>query len=286
MNVLTFDIEEWFHILDNDSTKGINEWKRYEQRIYENCDRILELLRKHNQKASFFCLGWIAEHYPDIIRKIDRDGHSIGTHSYYHQLAYTQNKDEFKHDTERSIKTLEDLIGKKIIMYRSPGFSIKKTNLWAFEVLSECGIEIDSSIFPAKRAHGGYDTYLINKPSIIIYNGVELKELPINTFQVFSYPYVFSGGGYFRLTPYFLLNYFFKRSSYVMTYFHPRDFDSKQPVIQELSLIRRYKSYIGLRTSLYKLDALLKRYSFSDISEVSSSIHWETVPRYNLTEPQ
>ena len=114
-------------------------------------DKIFSLLHNKNQNATFFCLGWVAKKFPHIIKKINSMGYEIGTHSNMHQLAYKQSKDEFATDLKKSIDLLENIIGKKIKIYRAPGFSIKKQNLWVFNELIKNGIEIDCSIFPAKR---------------------------------------------------------------------------------------------------------------------------------------
>ena len=159
MKILTFDIEEWFHILDNDSTKTEKNWVNYESRIHQNMERIFDVLETTNTKASFFVLGWIAEKYPEIVRSISDKGYEIGSHTTMHQLVYQQDRNQFQTDVERSIKSLEDISGEKVKMFRAPGFSITEQNKWAFEVLYELGIEIDSSIFPAKRAHGGLPNY-------------------------------------------------------------------------------------------------------------------------------
>ncbi len=148
MTILTFDIEEWFHILDNQSTKTEHEWNQYESRIHQNIDRLLELLEKNNQKATFFCLGWIAKKYPEVIKRIDSFGHEIGTHSNMHQLAFEQSRKEFTDDLVQSIKSIEDIIGKKVRAYRAPGFSVKEENRWVFELMSEYGITLDCSVFP------------------------------------------------------------------------------------------------------------------------------------------
>ena len=181
MNILTFDIEEWFHLLNNESTKTERDWQKYEPRIVQNMEKIFDILESTNTKASFFVLGWIAEKYPEIIRSISEKGFEIGSHSTMHQLVYQQDKNQFQTDVDRSIKTLEDISGKKVKMFRAPGFSIKENNKWAFEILYELGIDIDSSVFPAKRAHGGLPSYGASEPSILQYNGVQLKEFPINT---------------------------------------------------------------------------------------------------------
>ena len=282
MNILTFDIEEWFHILDNDSTKSEKNWINYESRIHKNMEKIFDILESTNTKASFFVLGWIAEKYPEIIRSISDKGFEIGSHSTMHQLVYQQDKNQFKTDVDRSIKTLEDISGKKVKMFRAPGFSIKENNKWAFEILYELGIDIDSSVFPAKRAHGGLPSYGASEPSILQYNGVQLKEFPINTKTILGKTIIYSGGGYFRLAPYSILKKWSKKDDYIMSYFHPRDFDSSQPVIESLSLTRKFKSYVGLKNSETKLKKWLKDFDFTDIESANKKINWDKAKIVNL----
>jgi len=275
MNILTFDIEEWFHILDNNSTKSEKEWSNFSYRLDANMDRIFELLDKHNQKATFFCLGWVAREFPHIIKKIDSLGYEIATHSDLHQLAYEQNEREFKEDLKRSIHSIESIISKKIISYRAPGFSIKQENKWFFESLVEEGIKIDTSIFPAKRAHGGFEEFGYAQPAWIDIDGSKLKEFPINLYSLFGKNLIFSGGGYFRLIPYPLLKKFMNNSDYVMTYLHPRDFDYAQPMIENLSLVRKFKSYYGLKGALNKLERLITDFEFIDLREANAKVDWE-----------
>jgi polysaccharide deacetylase family protein (PEP-CTERM system associated) len=282
MNILTFDIEEWFHILDNDSTKTEAEWSNYESRIHKNMETIYNIIEASNSKASFFVVGWIAEKYPEVVREINRRGYEIGSHTHLHQLVYEQDRNTFYKDVERSIKTIEDCVGSKVSMFRAPGFSITEENKWAFEVLHELGIEIDCSVFPASRSHGGFSSFGAPRPSIIKYNGVEIKELPINYSSVLSKPVIFSGGGYFRLFPYPLIKKWTQSSDYVMTYFHPRDFDAGQPVIKDLSSARKFKSYVGIEGAEKKLDKWLHDFEFIDIETADKQIDWGGVPLVKL----
>ena len=275
MNILTFDIEEWFHILDNNSTKTEVDWAKYPSRIHENMERIFQLLEETNQQATFFCLGWVARKHPDIIRAISNRGFEIATHSDLHQLAYEQSRSEFKNDLETSIKALEDITGKKIRAYRAPGFSIKQENKWVFEVLIENGIEVDCSVFPAKRSHGGFEQFGVAEPCWIDIDGHRLKEFPINTVNGLGKSLIFSGGGYFRLIPYPILQQLTKRSNYVMTYFHPRDFDANQPIIEELSRLRKFKSYYGLSGCLDKLKELMTDFPFIDLATAEQLVNWD-----------
>lgn len=282
MNILTFDIEEWFHILDNNSTKTETEWCNYEIRIQKNTDRILDFLLKNNLKATFFIVGWIAEKYPDVVKKINHLGFEIGSHTHMHQLMYEQSKDDVSKDLKESIQTLESITGKKITSFRAPGFSITENNRWAFEVLYENGITHDSSIFPANRTHGGFPSYGQAFPSLLRFNGVEIKEFPINSTSILSNQWIFSGGGYFRLTPYSLIKYWTKNSQYTMTYFHPRDFDPGQPLIKDLSLFRQFKSYVGLKSCLPKLERWVHDFDFIDLGTADTFIDWNEVPIVNI----
>ena len=278
MRVLTFDIEEWFHILDNDSTRSEDEWTRYEIRIHENCERILRILADTNTKATFFCLGWIAEHHPEVVRLIADNGYELATHSHRHQLVYQQTPVDFRQDLERSKKVIEDITGREVRAYRAPGFSVRSDNAWIFNCLVEHGITIDCSVFPTHRAHGGFPNFGVTKPTWIETNSGHLKEFPINTHVVCGKNLIFSGGGYFRLLPYSILRAWTRQSSYLMSYFHPRDFDARQPMIKELSAVRRFKSYYGLGSSEKKLRQLIRDFEFTDLAGADSMVDWIEAP--------
>ncbi len=285
MNVLTFDIEEWFHVLDNGSTKSEKQWINFEYRLEHNLDKLLNILQKYDQKATFFCLGWLTKNHRHIIEKIDNYGYEIATHSNMHQLVYEQKIDIFDKDIESSIKSLEDITGKKIRAYRAPGFSLKDENRWVFESLYKHGIEIDCSIFPAPRAHGGFKNYLTNGPSIIKFNGnKQIKELPMSLMNIFSKKIVFSGGGYFRFFPYPMIKYLMQSSDYNMTYFHPHDFDKNRPIIDELSYLRKLKSRVGAANALDKLEKLIQDFDFIDLDEADKLIDWDSVQKISLVE--
>ena len=282
MKILTFDIEEWFHILDNKETKSISEWSKFDSRIGLGMDMIYDILEKTEKSATFFVVGWRAEKYPDIIKGISSRGFEIASHTHLHQLAYQQDRQTFYNDVENSIKTIEDCIGKKVSSFRAPGFSITEKNKWAFEVLYELGITKDSSVFPASRAHGGLPSYKLAVPSIIECNGIKLKEFPINTHKVLGKPFIFSGGGYFRLLPYKIIENWTLQSNYIMTYFHPRDFDIEQPLIPGLSPTRRFRSYVGIKNCKPKLEKWLNNFDFIDLNQADLSINWSHVPVIKL----
>lgn len=280
MNILSFDIEDWYNC--DFITSDLN-WEKYEVRIYEGVERILKELETKNLKATFFCLGWIAKKHPDVIRWIHAKGHHIGCHSYQHELSFRFDRNGFKQDTEKSKKLIEDLIGESIDAFRAPGFSITEQNIWAFEVLTELGFEYDCSIFPAKHDYGGFVSYGKAEPAILhLANGMQLKEFPINIQHVFGKEFVFSGGGFFRLFPYSLIRHWAQKSPYIMTYFHTRDFDPGQPMIDSLPMMRKFKSYVGLSTSFTKFQKLLNDFEFVSVKDADKLIDWETVRQIEL----
>tara|TARA_Y100000766_G_scaffold257033_1_gene244254 strand:- start:177 stop:1025 length:849 start_codon:yes stop_codon:yes gene_type:complete len=282
VNILTFDIEEWFHILDNNSTKSEKDWENYEERIYQNMDIIFSFLDKNKLKATFFVVGWIANKYPDIVKRIDNNNFEIGSHTHMHQLLYELSPKEVENDLKNSISTIENLVGKKINCFRAPGFSLTQNNKWVFEILIENGIKYDCSIFPAGRAHGGFPSFKHAVPTIIKINGSFIKEFPINTTKFLGKKIIFSGGGYFRLFPYPLIKKFSQDSDYIMTYFHPRDFDPKQPMIKGLSPIRKFKSYVGLNKCLGKLDKWVNEFDFVDLRTADKIINWNMSPNIEI----
>jgi polysaccharide deacetylase family protein (PEP-CTERM system associated) len=273
LHLLTFDIEDWYNC---DFISENFSWEKYEVRIYAGVERILAELEQRHLKATFFCLGWIAEHHPQVIRNIHARGHHIGCHSYRHELSTRFDKKGFRNDTERAKKRIEDLLGEKINAFRAPGFSITENNSWAFEILTELGFEYDASVFPAAHDYGGFKSYGKAKPAILqLPTGAQLKEFPMNVYPVAGKNLVFSGGGFFRLFPYFLIKYWSKQSPYLMTYFHPRDFDPNQPMVKSLPLIRKIKSYVGLKKSFGKFQHLLNDFNFIDLREADKQINWE-----------
>mgnify|MGYP005846321117 CR=1 FL=1 len=276
--ILTFDLEDWFHILDTDYNKDNRKWDLFESRIYENTYNIINILNNKNIKATFFVLGWIAQKYPDLVKYVSNHGHEIGTHSQNHILVYNCRQESFRKDILKSIDTIESVINKKVEAFRAPGFSIKADTLWAFKIMGEVGISIDSSIFPARRGHGGIKNFHIAQPFIIKSGKILIKEFPINIYKFLNYKIPFSGGGYFRIMPYGLLNYFFRNSDYIMTYFHPRDFDPYQPIIKELPIYRKIKCYYGIQKSLYKFNKIIDDFKFMDITTATKIINWNNKP--------
>jgi len=272
MKILTFDIEDWYNC---DFNLNQNKWKNFEVRIYRGVDTILENLNIANTKATFFCLGWIAVNHPNIIKKIHEQGHHIACHSFGHDLIYNLSISDFKKDTEKAKRSIEDITGTAVTAYRAPGFSIRKNTSWAFEVLSELDFEIDCSVFSANHDYGGYPTLECFEPSILLLkNGQSLKEFPLNATSFLRNKIVYSGGGFFRILPYSLIKKLSKNTNYLMTYFHPRDFDYEQPMMPNLSFYRKFKSYVGLKNSLNKFKSYINDFDFIDLESADNKIDW------------
>lgn len=282
MNILTFDIEEWFHLLDNDSTRSEEQWKRYEVRIYQNMERVFRILEDTNTKATFFIIGWIARTYPDIVKEVAAK-YQIGSHTMNHQLVWQQAPSVFKEDVSSSIHLLEDITGQKVDAFRAPGFSIRESEAWAFEILHDLGITMDCSVFPAHHAHGGMPSYTVSGPAWIAYQGIHMKEFPVVYREIVGKRLIFSGGGYFRLCPYGLLRKWTRASDdYLLSYIHPRDLDAGQPMIQGLNWLRRFKSYYGLSGAENKLRKWLRDFAFVDLRTADSRIDWNKAPVIEL----
>lgn len=282
MQILTFDIEEWFHLLDFDATRTEAEWEKYEVRIYKNVERIFRLLEETDTKATFFIIGWIAKRYPDLVREIAQR-YQIGSHTMNHQLVWQQSPKAFREDVASSIHRLEDVTGQRVTCFRAPGFSIRSSERWAFETLAELGIEYDCSIFPALHAHGGMPEYGASEPAIIRCGKAEIREFPISTESLLGRHVAFSGGGYFRLMPYRLIRHWSQRQAdYLMAYIHPRDLDGDQPVLQGLSPMRRFRSYVGVKGAEKKLRRYLQDFRFADVATAAAQIDWNAVKEIRL----
>ena len=279
MNILTFDIEEWFHILETAETEDAEKWDKFETRIYGNTDRILNALEDSGSKATFFIVGWIAKRYPDIVKKISRK-YEIGSHTGNHKPVWAQSPEDFRDDVRNEIKRLEDISGKKVVSFRAPGFSIRASEMWAFDTLAEEGIMYDASVFPGTHAHGGISGAPFSPFKIKSHSGT-VKEFPVSAKKLFGENIIYSGGGYFRITPYSIMKKWMGESPYNLVYIHPRDMDPGQPVINSLSRLRKFKSYCGLEKAEAKLKQLLKDFKFIDISSADKLINWDSAEQRN-----
>lgn len=286
MNVLTFDIEEWY-LVKTYYGGDVNKYKEYDNYLAE----ILCNLEKHRLKGTFFCVGGVAREFPEVVRRIADAGHEIGCHSNVHTWLNKMTPQECLEDTRAAVDALEQCIGQKVKSYRAPAFSIGESNKWAFEVLAECGIERDASIFPATRDFGGFSAFGQKTPTIVRYNGIELKEFPICTTRLLGREVAYSGGGYFRFFPLWFVKKEMACADYAMTYFHLADFISQKMLNKEEfeayfkvkgSLWNRYVRYIkrnlGVGGAYKKCLRLIRDVPFINIEQAASIVDWKQVP--------
>lgn len=284
MKLITFDIEEWYI----EKTFRGSRQEKYHQ-FDAVLDDILKLLNETQTHATFFCLGKIAQHFPYVIRKIADNGHEIGCHSNEHTWLTRLTPETLRKDTLDAVASLEDVIGQKVISYRAPAFSITENNIWAIEVLAECGIINDASIFPAHRDFGGFPSFPTSKPCKIKYNGIYMNEypIPICRFPLINNGIAYSGGGYFRLFPYWFISKQMYNNDYAMCYFHIDDLLkelSKFPTRQEFEtyyretgslknrIVRYIKSNIGSSNAFEKMEHIIRAYELSEIRSIHSKL--------------
>ena len=292
MNILTFDIEEWFieKQFDGARSEKYQEFDRY-------LNKILDLLDETKTRATFFCLGKIATDFPCVVKSISERGHEIGCHSNTHLWLTQMTPEQLRTDTHDAIAALQDVAGQKVVSYRAPAFSIGEQNKWALEILASEGIERDASIFPAKRDFGGFDSFPTASPTIISYNGVRLKEFPICLASLLGKRVAYSGGGYFRMFPYRLIRKLMKENEYVMTYFHIGDFLQNKGGLMSKSeyeeyfkeagtlknrLARYVKSNLGTSSAFDKMAHMVNSLDFMSLVDADEMHDWSDVQVINL----
>ena len=242
-------------------------------------EQLLQLLEDTRSHATFFCLGWMAERFPRLVRKCKEAGHEIGSHGYGHVLAYAVGRSAFRKDIVRAKKILEDIISKEVIGFRCPGFSVKGNNKWVFDVVAEAGYKYDASVFPGHHGHGGlYGTQ--PGPHIIETVKGPLVEVPASTVRILNCRLCLFGGGYLRITPLPIIKWgikrLFKNNQPLIVYVHPREIDPGHPRLP-LNLWRRFKCYVNLSSTMPKLKWLCEHYKFTtmaaSIEELLKSIN-------------
>ena len=194
IRILTFDIVDWFHIIFPSADNTPERWSNYEVRIHNGMDRIFKILDENNIKATFFILGYIAKKHPEIVKRIHDLGYEVAV--YYDKGDYQKSRIEFKQDLQDCIDGLESITGEKVLSYRASGFSIKKQNVWVFEVLNELGIKYDASISSVTRGDSDFENSSDSTPAIIKYNGMQIKEFPMSVNSLFGNKFAATGGGY------------------------------------------------------------------------------------------
>ncbi len=272
INALSFDIEDYYQVEAFKQYIRYEEWPQYPSRVAENTRKIIEILDERQVKATFFILGWVAERFPDMVKRIAADGHEIATHGYAHQMVYTQSPQEFEHDLAKSIEVLETLSGSKIIGYRAPTYSIIQESLWAFDILRKYHLQYDSSIFPIKHDRYGMPNSERFIHTITCPSGQTIREFPLSTVRLGKWNFPIAGGGYLRLFPYSILKYGLRHLNQHqhpgIIYMHPWELDAEQPRIPNLPPLTKIRHYINLHTTATKLRKLLRDFEFAPLRSV------------------
>ncbi len=280
MHILTFDIEDWFHTFDKAYYNRPALWETLSPSLEKNVSHICEFLDERDLKATFFWLGWEGEIHKNLIREIAGQGHEMAAHSFLHRKLESMGHEGFRQDTERVIKTLEDVTGKKVKSYRAPGMSVNKNTLWAFEILAELGIEQDSSLLAGRRLHYK-STVIPPAPCIIYYNGIQIKEFPVVGIPLLGKSFNYSSSGYFRISPYCWLKKNLLEADYSLLYFHPRDFDTEIHHRQN-NLYLKLKYRMGTHGALQKLAKISDKVVLISLQEAENRISWNEVQKIVL----
>jgi polysaccharide deacetylase family protein (PEP-CTERM system associated) len=274
-NLLSVDLEEWFVVDILKDRYDYNDWDSLQSNVVKNARRLLGLFRKHNAKATWFSLGWVARHYPDLLQEIVNEGHEVACHSFYHRRVDQLKPDTFREDTLRAVDAIFMAIGNKPIGYRAPSWSMNAKTPWAFEILAQIGFEYDSSIFPIKHDIYGMPSGPRQLFKMTFENNLSMWELPASTFRFFGRNIPLAGGGFFRHSPYWwsrkLINYINRKGQPAVVYIHPWEFDPDPPRIEGLSPLQRFRTYGSTSILLYKFDRLLSDFNFITIAEYITS---------------
>jgi polysaccharide deacetylase family protein (PEP-CTERM system associated) len=270
-NAMTIDVEDYFQVSAFEPHIPRAQWDRLECRVERNLDVILQLLQDHQAHATFFTLGWIAERYPALVRRIVAGGHELASHGFSHGRASEQSRSEFAQDVRAAKRLLEDTSGVAVKGYRAPSFSIGTANLWALDCLAEEGYAYSSSIYPIRHDHYG----MPDAPRFAhrVGAGQRLLEIPVTTVRVLNRNLPAGGGGYFRLLPYTVSKWCMRRVNRTdgrpcVFYFHPWEIDADQPRQQGIGMKTRFRHYVNLSRMRARIERLLADFRWDRMDTV------------------
>lgn len=273
INAMTVDVEDFFQVSAFEPYISRENWQNYAGRVEANTDRILEMFAEHDVRCTFFTLGWVAEHYPALVKRIVDQGHDLASHGWDHKRVTTLTRREFGEDIRRAKTVLEDVSGTSVVGYRAPSYSFTLKNDWAHSVLSEEGYHYSSSIAPIK-----HDLYGIPDAPRFAHRCANdsVLELPITTTRIMQRNYPCGGGGWFRLYPYMVSKWAINRVNQqdrepAIFYFHPWEIDPGQPRVDGVNLRTRFRHYQNLRHMEPKVNRLLADFKWGTIPEVYAS---------------
>lgn len=268
-NAMTIDVEDYFQVSAFAPYIARGDWDQRECRVERNVDRLLQLLAQSGTKATFFTLGWIAERYPQMVRRIVEQGHELASHGYGHQRVSDLTPASFLDDIQRTKQLLEDLGGHQVLGYRAPSFSIGAGNLWAFDSLLEAGYRYSSSVYPIQHDHYG----MPDSPRFAYAVRDGLLEVPVTTLRLFNKNLPSSGGGYFRLLPYALSRWMIGKvnsddKEAAVFYCHPWEIDVEQPRIAGIDGKTRFRHYVNIERTHGRIARLLGDFKWGRMDEI------------------
>jgi len=269
VNALTIDVEDYFQVSAFAPHIRRSEWDTLPCRVEQNVDVILSMLDEAGVKATFFTLGWVAERYPELVRRIAGMGHELASHGFAHHRATEQNRDEFSADIRLAKAVLEDISGSAVRGYRAPSFSVGPQNAWAFDCIGEAGYRYSSSIYPIRHDHYGVP----DAPRFSYETKPGLVELPVSTVRWLSSNWPAGGGGYFRLLPYAVSRGLIRRINVIdakpaIFYFHPWELDPHQPRVKGPGVKTRFRHYLNLHRTRPRLQRLLCDFRWNRVDRV------------------
>ena len=269
-NAMTVDVEDYFQVSAFEPHVGRENWNCHQPRVEANTERILELFEVHQVRATFFTLGWVAERYPALIKKIVAGGHELASHGWEHRRVSTQSPREFRYDITRTRHLLEDIGGQAVRGYRAASYSIGPNETWAWQELVEAGYRYSSSVVPVNHDHYG----MPHAPRFAFQAiGDSLIEIPITTVALAGRNLNCGGGGWFRLFPYVFSRWALNKvndeeGQAGIFYFHPWEIDPQQPRLDGLGLKTRFRHYLNLDLMQGRLEHLLRDFRWGRMDEI------------------
>jgi polysaccharide deacetylase family protein (PEP-CTERM system associated) len=269
VNALSIDVEDYFQVSAFAPHIERSRWNSIECRVERNIERILDALAAANAKATFFTLGWIAERYPSLVRRIADAGHEVASHGFAHHRASEQEHGVFLADICLAKAILEDICGQEVRGYRAPSFSIGASNPWAFDAIATAGYRYSSSLYPIRHDHYGVP----DAPRFAHEVRPGLLEVPIATVRLLRRNWPAGGGGYFRLLPYAVSRWSLRRINKrdgqpAIFYFHPWELDPEQPRVEGIGAKTRFRHYVNLRRMGPRIGCLLRDFRWDRADRV------------------
>jgi polysaccharide deacetylase family protein (PEP-CTERM system associated) len=274
LNGLSVDIEDWFQVGAFERTIRREDWDGLTRRVERNSDAVIELFGRMGAKGTFFTLGWVAERYPALIRRIADAGHEVASHGWDHLRVFTMTPDQFRADIRRTRQALEDSSGCAVTGYRAPSFSIDKRTPWAHEILAEEGYAYSSSVAPIAHDHYGWP----EAPRFAFRPIADspLVELPVTTARFMGRRVAAGGGGFFRLFPYAFSRWAIRQVNEedrrpAIFYFHPWEIDPGQPRVADAPIKSKLRHYSRLGAMEGKLERVIRDFRWGRVDDVAAT---------------